>query len=98
MKALTDFPSLSRALVLHKGAIVMASISSHALFTVWGADLTAYGPVDLPALVSWVKDERVTADTWVFAATNGAWHRAADVPELQLFFQAKAGTAAADST
>jgi hypothetical protein len=40
-------------------------------------------------LVAWVRDRRVTADTWVFAATDGAWHRAADLPELLLFFQNK---------
>src|SRR5438477_9774138 len=73
----------------------MASSSSDGAFTVWGTDLTAYGPVDLPTLVSWVKTERVTTETWVFAATDGAWHRAADLPELRLFFQNKSAAASA---
>jgi hypothetical protein len=59
-------------------------------FHVWGVDQNAYGPVELPVLVSWVKDERVTAETWVFASQSGAWHRAAELPELQMFFRTKA--------
>src|SRR5438552_6871190 len=70
----------------------MASSSSDAAFTVWGADLPPYGPVELPTLVSSVESERVTADTWVFAATDRIWHRAAELPELKLFFQNKSGT------
>ena len=58
-------------------------------FYVWGVDQNAYGPVELPALVSWVKDERVTADTWVFASQSSAWQRAAELPELQVFFRTK---------
>src|SRR5882672_4305769 len=67
----------------------MAASSAEAQFIVWGADLAPYGPVNLPTLVSWVKAQRVTADTWIFAATDSGWHRAAEVPELQLFFQPK---------
>ena len=67
----------------------MAS-SSNADFIVWGVDQTAYGPVELPALVSWVKDERVTADTWIYVARTEEWHKAPEVPELQMFFRSKA--------
>jgi hypothetical protein len=66
----------------------MAS-SADADFIVWGVDQTAYGPVELPTLVSWVKDERVTADTWVFAGKTAAWQKAAQVPELQMFFRSR---------
>src|SRR5437867_5754146 len=77
--------------------LIMAMASSaDADFIVWGIDRTAYGPVELPTLVSWVKDERVTADTWVFACQNGAWRHAGDVPELQMFFRAKPGGAVED--
>lgn len=55
-------------------------------FIVWGIDHAPYGPIELPILVSWIKDERVTADTWVFVGQTGAWQRAAEVPELQMFF------------
>jgi hypothetical protein len=58
-------------------------------FIVWGIDQTAYGPVELPTLVSWVKDERVTAETWIFAARTATWQKAPQVPELQMFFHAK---------
>jgi len=72
----------------------MAAIATEAGFIVWGIDQTAYGPVELPTLVSWVKDERVTADTWVYAAKNSSWQKAAEVPELQMFFRSKGKAAA----
>jgi hypothetical protein len=55
-------------------------------FFIWGIDDAPYGPVELPVLVNWIKDERVLADTWVFARRIGAWQRAADIPELKMFF------------
>jgi CRP-like cAMP-binding protein len=58
-------------------------------YIVWGIDQVPYGPVELPVLVSWVKDERVTADTWVFAEKNNTWQKAPQVPELQMFFRPK---------
>src|SRR5438876_2257211 len=73
----------------------MASGSADPEFFVWGIDQTAYGPVELPALVSWVKDERVTPETWIFATKSAAWQRAAEVAELQMFFRRKSGGAAA---
>ena len=76
----------------------MATSAIDADFIVWGIDRTAYGPVELPTLVAWVKDERVTAETWVFACKNGVWHKAAEVPELQMFFRPKPGGAVADTT
>ena len=72
----------------------MASSSNNVEFYVWGIDQTAYGPVELPALVSWVKDERVTADTWIFVGKNSVWQKAPEVPELQMFFRSKASGAA----
>jgi CRP-like cAMP-binding protein len=59
-------------------------------FAIWGIDQAAYGPVELPTLVNWIKDERVLADTWVFGQRDNAWKRAADIPELQMFFRAQA--------
>src|SRR5438132_1021817 len=76
----------------------MASISTNAEFIVWGIDQTPYGPVELPALVSWVKDERVTAETWIFVCKNQAWQRAAEVIELQMFFRARANGTPAGAT
>jgi len=55
-------------------------------FFIWGIDDSPYGPVELSALIDWIKDERVLADTWIFARPDGNWRRAADVPELQAHF------------
>jgi CRP-like cAMP-binding protein len=74
----------------------MAAQMDSAQFFIWGIDQSAYGPVELPTLVSWIKDERVLADTWIFLARDVAWRRAAEIPELQMFFRRKAaGDAAA---
>jgi hypothetical protein len=67
----------------------MGESSDEVNFHVWGVDRESYGPVELPVLVSWVKDGRVTAETWVFASQRDAWQRAAELPELQMFFRAK---------
>jgi hypothetical protein len=67
----------------------MAHSAEETGFIVWGIDQTAYGPVELPALVSWVKDQRVTADTWIFVSKNDEWQRAAEVLELQMFFRSR---------
>jgi len=70
-----------------------AEPASHAFF-IWGIDHATYGPVELPTLVEWVKDERVLADTWVFVQRDAAWRRAAGLPELQMFFRSKSGVVA----
>src|SRR5437762_2023860 len=72
-----------------------AMVATETDFIVWGIDQTPYGPVELPALVGWIKDERVTADTWLFVGKNSVWQRAAEVPELQMFFRPKATHSAA---
>jgi hypothetical protein len=72
----------------------MATQADSARYFIWGFDQSAYGPVELPTLVSWIKDERVLADTWVFNEREVAWRRAADIAELQMFFTSrKAGDA-----
>lgn len=58
-------------------------------FFIWGIDDSPYGPVELPTLVSWIKDERVLADTWVFTRRDSKWQRAADITELKMFFGKK---------
>ena len=55
-------------------------------FIIWGIDNAPYGPVELPVLADWVKDERVLRETWVFASRNGIWQHASDIPELEPFF------------
>jgi CRP-like cAMP-binding protein len=58
-------------------------------FFIWGIDDSPYGPVELPTLVNWVKDERVLSDTWVFTRRDSKWQRAADITELKMFFGKK---------
>jgi CRP/FNR family cyclic AMP-dependent transcriptional regulator len=55
-------------------------------YFIWGVDHASYGPVELPTLVNWIQDERVTADTWIFVERCDSWEKAASVPELQMFF------------
>ncbi len=57
-------------------------------FTVWANDRTPHGPMDLLKLISWVKRGQIVAGTWIFDSRNATWARAADVPELQMYFQA----------
>ena len=75
----------------------MASVSPEAAFIVWGIDQTPYGPVELPTLVSWVRDERVTPDTWIFAASKRSWQKAGDLPELKRIFEDSKGSASNSS-
>jgi hypothetical protein len=63
-------------------------------FKIWGVDNVVYGPVELPVLVNWVKDERVTAQTWVYREKEDAWTKAPAVPELRMFFQRAAPASA----
>jgi len=55
-------------------------------YFIWGIDDSPYGPVELQVLIDWISDERVLADTWVFARRDGSWRRAGDVLELQMCF------------
>jgi hypothetical protein len=45
---------------------IMASGDTGTGFNIWGEDHAVYGPMELPLLVDWVKEQRVTADTWIF--------------------------------
>jgi CRP-like cAMP-binding protein len=58
-------------------------------YLAWGVDHIAYGPVELPELVSWIKQGRVTAGTWVFKENNNSWALASDLPELKVLFKSK---------
>jgi CRP-like cAMP-binding protein len=63
----------------------MESQDSNAYF-IWGSDDAPYGPVELPALIDWISDERVFSDTWIFARGSGVWQKASDFPELKAYF------------
>lgn len=56
-------------------------------YKVWAVDGVVYGPVELPALINWVRDERVVSDTWIFLEHEQRWDWAAAIPELQICFR-----------
>ena len=58
-------------------------------YLAWGADDIAYGPVELPGLVKWIKQGKVVADSWVFRGKDRVWSRASDLDELKLLFKSK---------
>lgn len=59
-------------------------------YKIWAVDGIVYGPVELPTLIAWIKDERVVADTWIFVEHQDSWKKAAAITELQMFFRPKA--------
>jgi hypothetical protein len=59
-------------------------------FRTWGSDNIAYGPVELPGLVDWVRQGRVSRNSWVFREDKAEWSRAAEMPELKILFKSKA--------
>ncbi|MDB6059352.1 MAG: transcriptional regulator, Crp/Fnr family [Verrucomicrobiales bacterium] len=52
-------------------------------YKIWGVDQAVYGPVELATLISWVHDDRVTGDTWLFDLSKESWHKASALPELK---------------
>src|SRR5512136_947871 len=67
-------------------------------FRTWGPDNIAYGPVELPTLVGWVREGRVLPNSWVFRDDKSEWVRAQDVNELKLFFKTKPAQGSAGAT
>jgi len=67
----------------------MSDASSNTGFTVWASDRTPHGPMDLLKVISLVKSGQIVAGTWIFDSRNATWERAANVPELQMFFQTR---------
>jgi CRP-like cAMP-binding protein len=74
--------------------------STSPTYLAWGHDNIAYGPVELPALVTWIKQGKVTAQSWVFRTKDQTWSKASDITELKVLFKSKlppAAAAAADA-
>ena len=65
---------------------------STVCFRTWGSDNISYGPVELPELVTWLRQGRVLRNTWVFAEQRGEWARAGDMVELKGLFKSSQGT------
>ena len=59
-------------------------------YKIWGIDDVIYGPVDLLVLTGWVKEDRVSADTWIYDEAKDRWQKAAEIPELISLFSADA--------
>jgi hypothetical protein len=68
------------------------------VYWIWGIEYAAHGPVELPQLIEWIKDERVLADSWVYRDPDNTWNRAGQVPELKMFFPAKGDQPGVTST
>ncbi len=58
-------------------------------FRTWGHDNIAYGPVELPGLVDWIRQGRILRNSWVFHEGKNEWARASEMPELKVLFKAK---------
>lgn len=69
-----------------------------SLYNVWGIDNVAYGPIELPALINWVQDQRVVGESWVYGQDKAQWCAAKDLPELKMFFRDKRGPEAPGTT
>lgn len=67
------------------------------LFRTWGSDNIAYGPVELPGLVDWIRGGRVLPNSWIFRDDKAEWVRAQEMSELKLFFKTKPAPGAAAS-
>ena len=64
----------------------MESELSPNRYFIWGIDESPYGPVPLNVLSEWVRDERVAAETWVYARNENRWLKAGEMPELKNYF------------
>ncbi len=75
-------------------------VNAAVYYHVWGLDFVAYGPVELPTLVTWIRDQRVLPDSWVYRHDRSEWARASDMTEFKVLFKSKPGpgvaTAATD--
>jgi hypothetical protein len=66
------------------------------LYYVWGIDRVVYGPVELPTLVNWIRDERVEKETWVFDQRAGSWLEAEGVTEVKGLFRSRGDKSGTD--
>ncbi len=55
-------------------------------YRVWSREKVLYGPYELPALVTCIRQKRLPAETWIFSEHNGNWNKANDLAELKPLF------------
>ena len=72
---------------------MIGQIEEECGYKIWAVDDVVYGPVDMPTLVDWVKEERVVADTWIYDMQKGAWDKAGQMAELRTIFGRLEGAA-----
>ena len=61
-------------------------IISIPTYRVWSREKVLYGPYELPALVTCIRQKRLPAETWIFSEHNGNWNKASDLAELKPLF------------
>ena len=66
-----------------------------ASFKVWALDDVVYGPVELEELRGWARDERVSAESWIYCVTTRRWSTALELPGLRELFVCDTEPAAA---
>jgi len=66
-------------------------------YRIWGVDNIAYGPVELPGLVDWIRNGRVTQTTWVYSESKREWTKAGELGEVKAVFKSRTGAQAAAS-
>jgi CRP-like cAMP-binding protein len=76
---------------------IQMEIERNVSYRAWGEDDIAYGPVELPELVNWIRDGRIGASSWVYKHKDSTWLRASDLPELKVLFKSKLSPAAAST-
>ena len=55
-------------------------------YRIWSREKVLYGPYELPALVSCIRQKRFSAETWIFCDHDGKWTKAGELNELKPLF------------
>jgi hypothetical protein len=58
-------------------------------YRAWGLDDVAYGPVELPVLVDWIRDGRLFRESWIYREDKKEWARAGEMTELKALFESR---------
>lgn len=69
----------------------MENNNSASIYWVWDVELIIYGPIGLNTLVDWVREQRVTSESWIYCERRGRWEKAASLEELKLLFDPTQG-------
>ena len=64
---------------------------STPLYRIWGREKVLYGPYELPILANWVRQKRLTAESWVFCDHRDTWAKAGTLAELKPLFEKTPG-------